>query len=68
MCISQFDLIKYGKFIDEMLCFLLVSEDFYVIVGLNEVGKLMICMVVFELLFGMKLQMLFDFLYSIFEL
>lgn len=68
MRLQTLELIRYGKFSDQVLHFPKADCDFHLIVGANEAGKSTLRRAVSELLFGMPLRSDMDFLHPLAEL
>ncbi|MBI1395782.1 MAG: AAA family ATPase [Betaproteobacteria bacterium] len=66
--LRRLELIRYGRFTDQVLSFPRTDRDFHVIVGPNEAGKSTIRRAISELLFGMPHRSEMDFVHPLSEL
>ena len=64
MRIRQLNLLRYGKFTDQVLLFPHSSRDFHLIVGANEAGKSTTRSAILDLLYGIEARSTYDFVHA----
>ncbi|MCX7063362.1 MAG: AAA family ATPase, partial [Proteobacteria bacterium] len=64
MRIQQLNLLRYGKFTDQVLMFPHARRDFHLIVGANEAGKSTTRSAILDLLYGIEARSTYDFVHA----
>ena len=64
MRIQHLNLLRYGKFTDQLLTFPHARQDFHLIVGANEAGKSTTRSAILDLLYGIETRSTLDFLHA----
>ena len=64
MRIQHLNLLRYGKFTDQLLSFPHARQDFHLIVGANEAGKSTTRSAILDLLYGIETRSTLDFLHA----